>query len=311
MKELASHSGGFWICDFRIFDMLKRSEENQKNQHSKIKNVMSCDEIQPSLSLYVDDGLTLAERQACYQHLEVCPVCRAHVVELRTLRSSLANLSRPAPPADLIPKINVALAAKAADVKARRNETTVDRFNDWALKWLQPRPMRYAFSSVASIIIFTAVFAALRPHMIALHEAVLAFEQIQITTTPDDLLLAGYDIRAPISPESYAALRTPFNAESPSLNPKGALATLGWQVDQYRDDRQGDDNMVIVADVFTNGSASLANVVQAPRDRRVLEDFEKALRTDAAFVPAALDRRPETMRVVFSVQRVDVHERSY
>ena len=68
---------------------------------------------------------------------------------------------------------------------------------------------------------------------------------------------------------------------------------------------------MIVADVFTNGSASLANVMQAPRDRRMLQDFEKALRQDAAFVPASVDRRPETMRVVFSIQRVDVHERDY
>jgi len=275
---------------------------------------MNCDEIQQLISLYVEDGLTLDERQACYQHLEVCPVCRARMAELRTLRSSLANLSRPAPPADLVPKINVALAAKAAEMRARRNATTFDAINDWAVKWLQPRPMRYAFSSLASIIIFTAVFAALRPHMIALHEATLAFEQVQVSTTPDEyflLVTEPYDITKPISPESYAALRTPYNAESPSLNPNGALATLGWQVDRYRNNRDSDNNMVIVADVFTNGSASLANVMQAPRDRRVLEDFERALRKDAAFVPAALDRRPETMRVVFSVQRVDVHEQSY
>lgn len=275
---------------------------------------MNCDEIQQLISLYVEDGLTLNERQACYQHLEVCPVCRARMAELRTLRSSLANLSRPAPPADLVPKINVALAAKAAEMRARRNATTFDAINDWAVKWLQPRPMRYAFSSLASIIIFTAVFAALRPHMIALHEATLAFEQVQVSTTPDEyflLVTEPYDITKPISPESYAALRTPYNAESPSLNPNGALATLGWQVDRYRNNRDSDNNMVIVADVFTNGSASLANVMQAPRDRRVLEDFERALRKDAAFVPAALDRRPETMRVVFSVQRVDVHEQSY
>src|SRR5262249_1396766 len=152
-------------------------------------------------------------------------------------------------------------------------------------------------------------FAALRPHMIALHEATLAFEQVQIVTTPEYLSLPGPDITKPISPESYAALRTPFNKESPSLNPGGALATLGWQMDRaHRTNRDDENHMVIVADVFTNGSASLADVVQAPRDRRVLEDFEKALRKDPAFVPAALDRRPETMRVIFSVQRVDVRE---
>jgi len=273
---------------------------------------MTCDEIQESISLYVDDGLTVEDRLVCNQHLEVCPVCRAHVAEFRALRSGLAMLSKPVPPADLVPAINSALAAKAVELRAQRQATTMDRINDFALKWLQPRPMRYAFSSVASILIFTAVFAALRPHMIALHEAVLAFDQLQITSTPDEYLLAGYDITKPISPANYAALRTPFNAESPSLDPGGALATLGWQVDPWRRaERPGDDDMVIVADVFTNGSASLAEVMQAPRDRRVLEDFENALRKNAAFVPAALDRRPETMRVVFSVQRVDVHERNY
>ncbi|HYW74166.1 MAG TPA: hypothetical protein VE961_24295, partial [Pyrinomonadaceae bacterium] len=153
--------------------------------------------------------------------------------------------------------------------------------------------------------------AALRPHMIALHEATAAYEQIQ-AEEPGELFVSTYDINKPISPESYAALRTPYNAESPSLNPGGALATLSWEPQQNRQNGANrQDDMMIVADVFTNGSASLANVVQAPRDRRMLQDVANALRQDAAFVPASLDRRPETMRVVFSVQRVEVHERDY
>src|SRR6266478_6883221 len=100
---------------------------------SKFGNAMSCDDIQQSLSLYVDDGLTADERLTVYQHLEVCPVCRAHVGELRNLRSSLAMLSTPLPPADLIPAINTALAARVAEQQARRNATAMDVFNDWAL----------------------------------------------------------------------------------------------------------------------------------------------------------------------------------
>ena len=271
---------------------------------------MKCDDIQQPLSLYVDDGLTAEARGMCYQHLEVCPVCREHVAELRKLRSGLAMLSKPTPPADLAASINAGLIAEAAKQKARRQATTMDRLNDWAVRWLQPRPMRYAFSSIASIIIFSCVFAALRPHMIALHEASLAFEQVQLTSPGDEYYILGYDINKPISPESYAALRTPFNTESPSLNPRGALATLGSDA-LHRNSRQSDDDMMIVADVFLNGSASLANVMHAPRDRQMLEDFQQALRTNAAFVPAAMDRRPETMRVVFSVQRVDVRDRNY
>jgi hypothetical protein len=176
--------------------------------------------------------------------------------------------------------------------------------------WLQPAVMRYAFSSLASLIIFAAVFSALRPHMIALHEAAVAFDQASLTIELADPLRPGYDITKPISPESYAALRTPFNAESPSLNPGGALATLTSEPTRGNR-REDDDNMMVVADVFTNGSASIADVMRAPRDRRMLKDFEKALRQNAAFVPAALDRRAETMRVVFSIQRVDVHDRNY
>src|ERR1043166_4830963 len=92
-----------------------------RNPKSEID--MSCDEIQESLSLYVDDGLTVEQRQACYQHLEVCPVCRARVVELRSLRSSLAMLARSEPPANLVPAINAALAVKAAEQRSRRHLT--------------------------------------------------------------------------------------------------------------------------------------------------------------------------------------------
>ena len=98
--------------------------------------------------------------------------------------------------------------------------------------------------------------------MLALHDAALAFTEAS-ATTPADLLRSGYDINQPISPQNYAALRAPFNTESPSLNPGGALATLTWEPEQLRrNGRQSDDDMVVVADVFSNGSASLADVMQ-------------------------------------------------
>jgi hypothetical protein len=269
---------------------------------------MSCEEIQQSLSLYVDDGLRPEERGVCYRHLEVCPVCRARLLEMRSIRGGLAMLSRPAPPVDLVPSINKALRVEAAMQRARHQKT----FGDVVSAWLQPVWMRYAFSSLASVIIFAGTFAGMRPQMIALHEAALAFDQAPIRIELADPFYPRYDINKPISPENYAALRNPFNIESPSLNPGGALATLTSEPTRLRGNgREGDDNMMVVADVFTNGSASLADVMHAPRDRRMLEDFEKALRQNAAFVPAKLDRRPETMRVVFSIQRVDVHDRNY
>ena len=269
---------------------------------------MSCDEIQESLSLYFDDTLTVDARSACDRHLDVCPVCRARLSELRSITRSLGMLAAPAMPADLVNSVNRAILAEA-DVRQYRTQIT---FGDVVRGWLQPLPVRYAFSSLASILLFGAVFLSLRPHMIALHEAALAFDETAMIREIPDFMSVGYDINQPISPQSYSALRSPFNAESPSLNPSGALAMLSWSPLQVRNHKNQDsDDMVVVADVFSNGVASLADVVQAPRDRRMLQNFQRALRQDAAFVPASLDRRPDTMRVIFSVQRVDVIDRNF
>jgi len=269
---------------------------------------MTCDDIQESLSFYGDDGLSEEARTHCDEHLEVCPVCREHLAEMRTIRRRLATLARPAVPAELVPTINNALAAEAAVQRARTNLTTVEAIVDWISPWLQPRLMRYAFSSVASLIIFASVFAALRPHMVALHDAATAFEALNATPYGSG---GQYDINQPISPSSYAALRVPYNVESPSLNPNGGLAALDFSTAQTRNYKSANDDMVVIADVFSNGTASLADVIHSPRDRRLLDDFQEALRNNAAFVPASLDRRPETMRVIFSVQRVDVRESDY
>ncbi len=289
---------------------MKRLLENRQSAigNRQLAVPMSCDEIQESLSLYFDDTLTADARATCDRHLDVCPVCRAHLSEVRSITRSLGLLASPSVPADLISSVN-AIVLEEAYAQRRRAQST---FGDVVREWLQPRPMRYAFSSLASILLFAAVFLSLRPHMIALHEAALAFDETAIIREVPDFLSVGYDINQPISPQNYSALRAPFNVESPSLNPSGALALAAWsQTETYNSRRHASDDMVVVADVYSNGVASLADVMQAPRDRRMLEEFEKALRQDAAFVPASLDRRPDTMRVVFSVQRVDVRDRNF
>ena len=50
---------------------------------------MTCEETRQSLSLYVDDCVSLPARVAIDEHLDRCPVCRAEVAELRSLTRSL------------------------------------------------------------------------------------------------------------------------------------------------------------------------------------------------------------------------------
>jgi hypothetical protein len=262
---------------------------------------MSCEEIQQSLSSYVDDGLLLPVRVAVDEHLDKCPVCRNELVELRALTRGLNMLSRPQPPFGLAESINQALMIEAA----ASNQSPQISFVDRVTRFLEPRLMPYSIGWVASIILFVAMFAGLRPHFQALHEA--AAQSSAVYVVPAN---AGYDLYKPVTSADYAASRAPFAEQSPSLNPKGALATLTRSYAHPHNGQDADD-MLVVADVFSNGAASLVDVVHAPRDRQMLSDFQAALRRDAAFVPASMDRRPDTMRVVFAVQKVDVRERNF
>ncbi|HEX8352751.1 MAG TPA: hypothetical protein VF611_07625, partial [Pyrinomonadaceae bacterium] len=118
-----------------------------------------------------------------------------------------------------------------------------------------------------------------------------------------------YDVTRPLSPDLAAAARAAWGPESPTLNPRGALAKL--TVAPPGDGNPDDDDMIVVADVYGNGTASLAEIVEPPRNRRMVEDLQDALRKNPAFVPASLDRRPQTMRVVFVLQKMNVAENIY
>ena len=258
---------------------------------------MTCEETRQSLSSYLDDCVSLPTRVAIDEHLDRCPVCRADVVELRSLTRSLKGMTRPVPPDGLAETISDLLTIESAARRAPKPS-----WSRRVARFVEPRLMPYTVGSFASVIMFALMFAALRPHFVALREAALQGHNVIVLHTP------GYDLTRPVTPEDFAASRAPFAEQSPSLNPGGALAAL---TRAYARPHPESDDMVVVADVFSNGAASLADVVHAPRDRRMLDDFESALRQDAAFVPASMDRRPDTMRVVFSVKKVDIRERNF
>lgn len=259
---------------------------------------MSCEETRQALSLYVDDCMSLPARVVIDQHLDRCPVCRAEVAELRSLTRQLSAMARPVAPVDLAVTISDLLTIEAAARRQAPNPSLGYRI----ARFLEPRLMPYTVGSFASVIMFTLMFAALRPHFVALREAAIQNSGVIVLSATE----LGYDLNKPITPEDFARSRASVSEQSPSLNPGGALAALtrayahSGSHSVYNADA---DDMIVVTNVFSNGAASLADVVSPPRDKRMLDEFESALRQDAAFVPASLDRRPDTMRVVFTVQK--------
>lgn len=267
---------------------------------------MTCEEAQQAFSSYVDDQLAPAARAGCDAHLRGCPVCRAGLDEVRLLTRGLAALPRPVAPPALASSISDALRIEAGARLRQPRLTAGEKFSGW----LRPRLMPYTIGSLASVTLFFAMLMGLRASVTALRDWSQASRNADEALHRANFLPGevGYDLTQPITPEGYAARRAPFAIESPSLNPRGALAAL---TSSRLHGHDGDDDMMVVADVFSDGSASLAGVVQPPRDRRMLDEFRDALRQNAAFVPASYDRRPETMRVVFVLQKVKVNEREF
>jgi anti-sigma factor RsiW len=240
---------------------------------------MICEETQKNFSSYLDDALADEACAALEAHLDVCPFCRARLAETRVVVRGLSVLSRPAAPARLVLDISDAILIERA---ARAQQPSVAAWLR-VVRWVEPRVMPYTIGALTSALLFFSLANALRPHMRLLRDLAQAVRE----------------------EPAASAVPAPFSSESPSLNPSGDLFRV------MNDATRGDDDITIVANVFSNGSASLEEVMQAPRDRRTLTQIEDALRHNPAFVPASLDRRPQTMRVVLSLSKVNVHEHSF
>src|SRR5215203_3492392 len=270
--------------------------------------MMTCSESQKAFSPYLDGALSHAAGAALAEHLGACPVCRHQLEETRALVRGLSLMARPAPPPDLAASIRDALIIERAARNAAPRLSPVEHVR----RWLSARLMPYSVGAVYSTVLFVAVFGGLRAQFGVLRNlaAAQALENGQPYSVTWIDNRGGYDVTRTLAPDLAAAVRANnYGPESPTLNPRGALAAL--TVAPSSDGNPDDDDMIVVADVYSNGTASLAEVVEAPRNRRMVEDLQIALRKNPAFVPASLDRRPQTMRVVFVLQKMNVADDSY
>ena len=170
---------------------------------------MLCEETKQSLSLYIDDCVSLPTRVAIDEHLDRCPVCRDEVAQLRSLRRRLSSLSRPTPPPDLASTITDALIIESAARRQAPNPSWTYRI----ARFLQPRVMPYTVGSFASVILFALMFAALRPHFVALRGC----------TTAGNVLRLPYRLRSnKPTPETLPQVSS-VREQSPSLNPALSL----------------------------------------------------------------------------------------
>lgn len=264
---------------------------------------MRCSELQLNLALFADGTLGDAESASIEAHFTTCPLCRQTADDYREMLSGLRRLRRA--------NISDVLRRQVKDVvrselhRTKRSWIPVGpEVRDRLQMWVLP----YGVGVFASLLIGVTFLAMMFSGMLTTGRVQTAAGSgrssimLAVGTNPYSDM-ASYDV---ISPTDYARTRMAFSTESPSINPQGALIALTKSL--LRGGMK-DDEVVVVADVFGNGSAQVAEVVEPSRNPHAITALQKALSADptyAPFVPASIDVRPESVRVVLRFQSVNV-----
>lgn len=255
---------------------------------------MKCENLQFNLSIYIDNILTDDERAIVDAHLAQCPLCRQKLDDFRALRQSLKRNSQPAMPKDLLASVKSAMRAELAPSVPKRKSYFSKSFREF----LQMRVMPLTVGTAASLFFGFSLLWILLSNANSRQVVELSSNQpIQLVVPPSASEVAMND---------FVAGRGLVSSESPSINPQGALVAM---TKTLVDGKIKEDEVVVVADVLSNGLANIEEVVEPLDDQNTVYELEKAMQknsSDAPFVPAFLDRRADSVRVVFKIQRVDI-----
>ncbi len=263
---------------------------------------MNCENLQFNLSIYLDDVLTDEERAATDEHLARCPLCRQKLSDFQVLQRDLRMMPRPVLSNELLNSVR----NRVATANLQPAEPTYsERFQAWARVFLIPYTVGTAASLLFGFLILWALLSANTgmntESEFTTYEAPKTSSVLLTQSTPN------YSNDFEVTPLNFANERLSVSSVSPSVNPQGALVAL---TKSFVRGEMKDDEVVIVADVFGNGLAQIAEVVEPSKDRRAVQELEKALKTNPdyapPFVPANMDHRSETVRVVIKFQTVNV-----
>lgn len=267
---------------------------------------MKCEELKFNLSLYSDDVLTESERDVLELHLAQCPLCRQKIADMQEIRNNLRFLARPAMPLHVLNSVKFTVSA---ELEAANPSPQFFVFNETFGEWINKRLMPFSIGTVTSLVLgfmllwslMTSVSNVQPDNELAASQS-LSNKTVLLTDANPNRASENFDL----TPSQFAASRASVANESPSINPQGALIALTKSL--MRGEMK-DEEVVIVADVFGDGLAQINEVVEPKKNIHAVYELEKALRTDsiyAPFVPANMDQRSDSVRVILKFQSVDV-----
>lgn len=267
---------------------------------------MKCENLQLNLSVYLDNILTVEERADVDEHLAQCPLCRQKSAELQALRNDLRVMARPVLRSDLLVSLRHQIAGETVLNEQKPTLIFSENFREWLLMRLMP----YSVGTIASVVLTFGLLWALliNPNKIGQTNETGEFQ----AATKSTVLLANANPKANLgdaafNESDFEAAYPALSGASPTINPQGALIAL---TKSFVRGKMKDDEVVVVAEVFGNGLAQIDEVVEPSRDRQAVRELEKALKSDPnyapSFVPANLDRRSDSVRVILKIQSVNI-----
>ena len=269
---------------------------------------MKCQDLQFVLPLYSDDVLSEGEVAPVAEHLTRCPLCRQKIIDFQEIRNDFRAFSRPEFSATAIQSLRSNITARLVSATGPPLFQLVGDRRKWLDVWLMP----YAVGSLTTLILgftmlWVIVTGEIQPQQFR--------SSTQVGSGSNTTVLVPYvapdfsKVESDLSPMEYASSRSDYSRESPSINPRGSLVELTKTL--VRNEIK-DDEVTVVADIYSNGVAEITQVVEPSSDRSAVGELQKALRSDpssSAFVPASFDKRSETIRVVLKIQSVMVNTR--
>ena len=243
---------------------------------------MICRDSSLLISAQLDGRASVREEQELEAHLSDCAACRLRAVELDCLRQEMRALGPAQPSTEMATAIITALQQEAR-LQARAVRRRADLLDAW-----RTRLFSQSIGTVISFALFAFLVAVIiRP----------IYRAIGIDTV---VAAAVYTDNTEEIRKLRLALLPPLpNKPKPVFDPSGAL--LG-----FSKSFSGDDELIVTVSVQEDGTASVENVVESPRDPAMIRHLSNALLKDMSFQPAGRRGRFVKSNAVLMFSKVNI-----
>ena len=212
-------------------------------------------------------------------------------------------MSNPEIPADLLNKVRTSVSVEIGKPTIQIGSKPEPRLWQKIEHWFMPYTVGTVAACLFTLILFTTIFSTKNASdLVAFNSDEKSRSETLLANSNADKVREELSL-PPLSPE-YS--RISIDGDAPKVNPGGALLALTKSIIRGK---MENEEVVIVADVFGDGLARIADVVEPPSDKNAMTEIEKAFKTDPAkapFLPPKMQKNKDTVRVVLKIQFVEV-----